>query len=292
MKRICVLLLVLAATGAYDCRAESVKAVVTDGSGRTVTVDVGELPRGLDAGPFPWVGMDGLIVPESPFAQTGRLDLARPVGMVGLPMASDLMLTPSPSDLLKNGVSAYFSSLTGGVGFRIGYDRRLSPTTRLIAGTEFITYGPQQSFKKLGADLPANVTRVTLLATPVGLQRQFNTRKRVVPHLGFGVGPYVRFDHQVGPTSYYPGSIGLGAGTFSGQNGYTANVGLPIDDFPQLSLTLGGFAAAGFDIRLGEKKELALTVDGRYTLARFVDALGSPGNLGGPGLAIGIGKYF
>ena len=74
--------------------------------------------------------------------------------------------------------------------------------------------------------------------------------------------------------------------------GVLASIGLPIDDFPAVSLTLGGFAAAGFDIRLGEKKELALTVDGRYTLARFVDALGSPGNLGGPGLAIGIGKYF
>ena len=292
MKRFCVLLLVLAVTGVYDCRAESVKAVVTDGSGQAVTVDVGEMPRGIDAGPFPWAGMDRLIVPESPFAQTGRLDRARPVGMEGLPMASDLMLAPSPTQMLKNGLSAHFSSLTGGFGFRIGYDRRLSPTTRLIAGTEFVTYGPRQSLKKLGADLPANVTGVTLLATPVGLQRQYNTRKRVVPHIGFGVGPYVRLDHQAGPTSYYPGSIGLSGGTLGGQGGYNASIGLPIDDFPAVSLTLGGFAAAGFDIRLGEKKELALTVDGRYTLARFVDALGSPGNLGGPGLAIGIGKYF
>jgi hypothetical protein len=292
MKQAIALLLALALTGAYDCRAESIEAPVLDGKGQTVAVDVGELQSDTDAGPYPWAAMDQLIVPESPFAQTGRFDQARPVGMEGLPMASDLMLTPSPTQLFKNGLSANFSSLTGGVGFRIGYDRRLSPTTRLIAGTEFTTFGPQQSFKKLGADLPANVTRVTLVATPVGLQRQFNTRKRVVPHLGFGVGPYVRFDHQAGPTSTYPGGIGLSAGTLGGQSGYAAGVGLPIDEFPQLSLTLGGFAAAGFDIRLGEKKELALTIDGRYTMARFVDALGSPGDLGGPGLAIGIGKYF
>ena len=46
------------------------------------------------------------------------------------------------------------------------------------------------------------------------------------------------------------------------------------------------------DIRLGENKDFALSLSGRYTLARFTDTLGHPGDLGGPSLAVGFGKYF
>ena len=293
MRRFVVVLIALAFVGATDCRAGDIDVVVQDPNGQVLIPGPGASSKGANDTSDPWVGMDGLIIPDSPFSRgSGRLDQARPVGTPGYPMASDLFIPARPSQLLRNGLGAYFSSATGGFGFRIGYDRRLSPVLRLIAGTEFITYGWQQSLKKLGADLPPNVTRVTLIATPVGIQRQFATKKRVVPHIGFGVGPYLRLDHQAGVTSTYPGSVGMDVGTFGGNSGFNTNVGLPIDDFPSLSLTLGGFAAAGFDIRVGEKKDLAFTIDGRYTVVRFVDALGNPGDLGGPALAIGIGKYF
>lgn len=177
-----------------------------------------------------------------------------------------------------------FSSSTGGVGFRIGYDLRLFPVTRLIAGTEFISNGLEASLNKLRSDLPPNATRVTLVATPVGLQRQFYPRKRVVPHVGFGAGPYIRTDHLAAPAGFYSGygGIGMSGGTLGSRSGYSASLALPFDGNTSLSLTMGGFAAAGFDVRFGAKKDLAVTVD----------ALGTPGDLGGPSLSVGVGKYF
>ena len=79
--------------------------------------------------------------------------------------------------------------------------------------------------------------------------------------------------------------------------GYPYNsleVGLPLylDDFPSMSLTLGGHASSGLNIRLGEQKDFALTLEGRYTLAHFTNALGSPGDFSGLSLAVGFGKYF
>ena len=192
-----------------------------------------------------------------------------------------------------NGLSGYFSSATGGMGFRIGYDRRLSPNLRFMVGTEMMTYGLRKSLSKLGSNMPEGVERITLMGLPVGLQRQFAVKNRVIPHIGFGVGPYIRFDHQsrIGSGYYYPGGLGLNAST-GAFNGYGVNAGFPLDGLPTLSLTAGGFTAAGFDVRLGEEKTIALTVDGRYTLARFFDALGNPGDLGGFSMAFGIGKYF
>jgi hypothetical protein len=66
----------------------------------------------------------------------------------------------------------------------------------------------------------------------------------------------------------------------------------PLDDFPTLSLTFGGFVEAGSDIQFGADRDLALTVSGRYGYARFSDALGSPGDFSGVSLAVGFGKYF
>lgn len=243
---------------------------------------------------MPWPETDLLILPrQTPF--TGTLSQARPVGQPGFEQGD--IVQPDSRVSHMNGLSGFFSSASGGFGFRLGYDRRLSPVLRLIAGTEMLTYGFQQTLEKLGDDLPPGVGRVTLMSLPVGLQRQFTVRQRVVPHVGFGVGPYVRFDHQNGPAGYYPGGFGINTGVGrtgvgSAYGGVNVGVGPPLDGFTQMSLTLGGYAAAGFDVRLGEERALALTIDGRYTLARFTDMLGNPGNLGGFALAIGFGKYF
>ena len=210
-------------------------------------------------------------------------------------------VAPDPSPLL-NGLRAFFSTASGGFGFRFAYDRRLSPDVRFTAASEFLTYGYNQSLKKLGEAMPANVTRVTLVSFPVGFQKLFNADSRVVPHLGFGVGPILRFDHQAGAPGFYPGygEFGYGRGGIgvSGGVGYPYGsglgfgVGLPIEDFPRLSLTLGGFAGSGFSVRLGETKSYAINVEGRYTLARFFEAVGNPGDFSGFSVALGFGKYF
>ena len=191
-----------------------------------------------------------------------------------------------------NRLSAFFSSASGGFGFRLNFDRRLSPRLRLTAGPEMLTYGLLKSLDLLGEDMPENTTRITLLALPLGLQRQFTPKSRVVPHVGFGAGPLLRFDHR--PTLAGSSPFGYG-GSIRTSVGYPYNalqVGLPLDDFPQTSLTLGGFVSSGLNIRFGEQKDLALTVEGRYPLARFTDTLGSPGDFSGLSLAVGFGKYF
>ncbi len=208
-------------------------------------------------------------------------------------------LVNRPPDL--NRLNAFFSSASGGFGFRMAFDRRISPTLRFTSGPEFLTYGLQQSLARLGSAMPEGVTRITLMSIPVGFQRQFAAQDRVIPHIGFGVGPIVRFDHRAGAPGFYPGYSGYGygpggvsvnTGFGSGAGGGSVGIGLPLEDFPQLSLTMGGFVGTGMNIRLGKKKDLALSVEGRYTLARFTESLGSPGDFSGLSVAIGFGKYF
>jgi hypothetical protein len=254
-------------------------------------------PRsGFDSPTWQGPGSDLLITPNR--GRFGaRVGASQRLTPPGYPEDGNLMMNPSSRAPNLNGLSGFFSSATGGIGFRIGYDRRLSPVVRLMAGTELLTYGYRQSTDKLGEQMPAGVDRITLISFPVGLQRQFAADATIVPHIGFGVGPILRFDHQIGPISSYPG-VGFNAGignAYQGRGragGMDLTVALPIDDFPQLSLTVGGFAAAGFDILLGEDKDYAVTVDGRYNLAHFTETLGNPGSFSGPSLAIGFGKYF
>ena len=262
----------------------------------TGEIGVHDLGPGFDSPTWHGPGSDLLIAPDrgrfsAKFGATQRLTPP------GHPEDGDLMMPASRQAPNLNGLSGFFSSATGGIGFRIGYDRRLSPAVRLMAGTELLTYGYAQSMSKLGDAMPSGVDRITLISFPVGFQRQFATEATIIPHVGFGVGPILRFDHQIGPITSYPG-VGFNAGignAFQGRGragGMDLTVALPIDDFPQLSLTVGGFAAAGFDILLGENRDYAVTVDGRYNLAHFTDTLGSPGSFSGPSLAIGFGKYF
>ena len=75
-----------------------------------------------------------------------------------------------------------------------------------------MTYGPLQALKKLGEHLRPGVQRVTLISMPVGLLRQFGVEKRIVPHVGFGAGPYVRFDHRGGYGGFLSGGLGIGTG--------------------------------------------------------------------------------
>ena len=251
---------------------------------------------GFDSPTWQGPGSDLLIAPDR--GRFGaRFGAAQRLTPPDYQEDGDLMM-PAPRQAPNlNGLSGFFSSATGGIGFRIGYDRRLSPVVRLMAGTELLTYGYTQSMGKLGDKMPTGVDRITLISFPVGLQRQFATEATIIPHLGFGVGPILRFDHQIGPITSYPG-VGFDAGIGNAfQNrgragGMDLTVALPIDDFPKLSLTVGGFAAAGVDILLGENKDFAVTVDGRYNLAHFTDTLGSPGSFSGPSLAVGFGKYF
>ena len=193
-----------------------------------------------------------------------------------------------------NRLSAYFSSASGGFGFRIGFDRRLSPKVRFTAGPEMLTYGLTRAFDILGDSMPQNITRITLLSLPLGLQRQFVPEKRVIPHVGFAAGPILRFDHRSGLPGLSPFGYGSRIGATTGYPHNSLEIGLPLslDDFPSMSLTLGGHVSSGLSIRLGEQKDFALTLEGRYTLAHFTDALGSPGDFSGLSLAVGFGKYF
>lgn len=206
-----------------------------------------------------------------------------------------VILPPGNSLRDMNGLSLYFSSATGGFGFRMGYDRRLSPVLRLIAANEYMTYGPLQASQKLGEHLRPGVQRVTLISMPVGLLRQFGVKRRIVPHVGFGAGPYLRYDHRGGYGGYATGDLGFGTGSAGGYRGINVGitqVGGPIGGFPDISLTLGGYVLSGCSVRFGKHGNLAVTTDGRYTLARFSDALGNPGDLSGFSLSIGVGRYF
>lgn len=192
-----------------------------------------------------------------------------------------------------NNMGLFFSTASGGFGFRINYDRKLSPQLRFIASPEFLTYGLLKAASILGDQMPEGTTRVTLISIPIGLQRQFASKSRLNPHIGFGVGPMMRLDHRSPRPGYYPyNSLGIDNTFGNGRNSLGLSVPLYLDDFPRTSLTLGGHVASGLNIRLGAKKDLALTLEGRYTLARFVDELGSPGNFSGLSLAIGFGKAF
>jgi hypothetical protein len=258
--------------------------VIQDGNGET------------PAGEMPWKGPDN----DVPSVSTGfgqlvvPSDGVRPVRWTEYAEDVDILM---PQNGLRNtnGLSLYFSSATGGFGFRMGYDRRLSPLLRLIAGNEYMTFGPLQASEKLGEHLRPGVQRVTLISMPVGLQRQFGVKRRIVPHVGFGVGPYVRFDHRGGYGGYPSGGLDFGTGTGGGYNGMDVRLtqwGSPVGGFSNISFTLGGYVLSGLNVRFGKDKDLAVTTDGRYTLARFSDALGSPGDLSGFSLSIGVGKYF
>ena len=244
---------------------------------------------------MPWIGADFTSSVTTGFGRFGvPSDLVRPVRWTENANQGD-MLPPRNSLRDMNGLSLYFSSATGGFGFRMGYDRRLSPVLRLIAANEYMTYGPLQASRKLGEHLRPGVQRVTLISMPVGLLRQFGVKRRIVPHVGFGAGPYLRYDHRSGYGGYATGELGFGTGSAGGFRGF--NVGMaqgggPIGGFPDISLTLGGYVLSGCSVRFEEHGNLAVTTDGRYTLARFSDALGNPGDLSGFSVSIGVGKYF
>tara|TARA_Y100000588_G_scaffold331866_2_gene369759 strand:- start:1005 stop:1637 length:633 start_codon:yes stop_codon:yes gene_type:complete len=198
---------------------------------------------------------------------------------------------PLPPNLgYLNRVRAYFSSASGGFGMRLGYDRRLQDDLRVTAGAEMLTYGLLRSADILGADLPPNVTRITLIALPFGLQQHFSPNSRVIPHVGFGAGPVLRFDHRP-QDGFYPNTRGtLGNTYFGPANSVSADLFLSV--FPPMSLTVGGFVESGVDIRVGSEKDLVITLAGRYPLTRFSDAVGNPGDFSGFSLAVGLGKYF
>ena len=140
--------------------------------------------------------------------------------------------------------------------------------------------------------MPLGTTRITLIAIPIGLQRHFAPTSRINPHIGFGFGPIIRLDHRSHRLGYYGNNLGLDRTIRNRHNSLNVTVPLTLDDFPSTSLTLGGHLASGLNIHFGAKKNLALTIEGRYTLARFIDAMGSPGDFSGLSLAIGFGKAF
>lgn len=245
-------------------------------------------------------GNKSLPTPDtSPDRLFGGDLLITPNGLEGL-TASDVY-NPIHSDFMRPGIlgpdtstlnrfRAYFSSASGGFGLRIGYDRRVRPDLRLTAGTEMLTYGYARAADILGADLPEGVTRITLMSLPLGLQQQFGAANRVVPYVGIAAGPILRFDHHPGlAPGFYPSYTDIRTGQSGTSLGLSVN---PLDDFPTMSLTIGGFLEAGSDIRFGTERDLSLTVSGRYGYARFPDALGNPGDFSGVSFAVGFGKYF
>lgn len=247
-------------------------------------------------GEIPWRGLESVGPPVTKVIGKSGVPagVVRPVRWTEYSDQGDIL---SPKNRMRNlnGLSLYFSSATGGFGFRLGYDRRLSPVLRLIAANEYMTYGPVQASRKLGEHLRPGVQRVTLISMPVGLMRQFWSKRRIVPHVGFGAGPYLRYDHRGGYGGYPSGGFGFGsgsAGEYAGINVRMTQWGGPVGGFPDISFTLGGYIVSGFSVRFGKNKDLAVTTDGRYTVARFSDALGNPGDLSGFSLSIGAGRYF
>ncbi len=201
--------------------------------------------------------------------------------------------TPLPDPMkMLNQIGIFFSTASGGFGSRINYDHKISPNTRFTASPEFLTYSLSRSRAILGDLMPLGTTRITLITIPIGLQRHFAPTSRINPHIGFGFGPIIRLDHRSHRLGYYGNNLGLDRIVRNRHNSLNLTVPLTLDDFPSTSLTLGGHLASGLNIHFGAKKELALTIEGRYTLARFIDAMGSPGNFSGFSAAIGFGKAF
>lgn len=198
---------------------------------------------------------------------------------------------PDPVELL-NHIGIFFSTASGGFGSRINYDHKVSPNTRFTASPEFLTYSLSRASTILGDLMPLGTTRITLITIPIGFQRHFAPTSRINPHIGFGFGPIIRLDHRSHRLGYYGNNLGLDRIIRNGRNSLNLTVPLTLDDFPSTSLTLGGHLASGLNIHFGAKKNLALTIEGRYTLARFIDATGSPGDFSGLSLAIGFGKAF
>lgn len=196
-----------------------------------------------------------------------------------------------------NALAMYVSVTDGnGFGFRLLYDRRLRPTLGLNFGAEFTTYGGHR-LSNLRAVLPDFTTRVSVIGLFTGLQQRFRDKGRVVPRLGFGAGPILRVDHQAPPFYGYPyGYYGPYGGVGSGYGGNYYNIGLPLPfsslDFPRLSLSVGGYADAGLDVVVDKDRLYAVSLDARYNLIRFFDALGAPGDFGGPALYVGFGRRF
>lgn len=196
-----------------------------------------------------------------------------------------------------NALAMYFSVMDGGgFGFRLLYDRRIRPTLGLNVSGEFTTYGGRR-LSNLQAVLPDFTTRVSVVGVFTGLQQRFRDRGRVVPRLGFGAGPILRVDHQTPSLYGYPyGYYGPYGGIGGGYGGSYYNFGLPLPfssyDFPRLSLSAGGYADAGLDIVVDRDRLYAVSLDARYNLIRFFDALGSPGDFGGPALYVGFGRRF
>jgi hypothetical protein len=191
-----------------------------------------------------------------------------------------------------NRLSTYFSTASGGFGFRIVFDRRISKNLRAMVAPEFLTYSYLRSARILGDQMPSNTTRITLFSLPVGLQHQISRKGRVVPHIGFGVGPMIRFDHKAARPGYYPSSGGFGINGQFDRNVVGFDVPLFTEDYPEMSLTLGGHIAAGIGVKLGTKKDLGFSIESRYTLAKFIDNFGSPGDFSGFSFGIGFGKHF
>ena len=63
-----------------------------------------------------------------------------------------------------------FSTASGGFGSRINYDHKISPHTRFTASPEFLTYSLSRASTILGDLMPPGITRITLIAIPIGLQ--------------------------------------------------------------------------------------------------------------------------
>jgi len=169
-----------------------------------------------------------------------------------------------------NAVRVFFNSLNGGFGLRISYDRRLTEKTRMMAGAEMITFGPLKALQELGDRLPAGTdrlpaetTRVSLLTLPMGIQYQFVTENHLVPHVGLAAFPALRFDHHPLGNRYPAYSTnGLQGGVARGGAGLV-QIGIPLDEMPTLSVTLGGHVEAGLDIRVGSDRDIAQTLNGR-----------------------------
>lgn len=233
-------------------------------------------------------------VPKGPSGPYAPCILGSPgQSILGNPARLSPVYTPLPDPMkMLNHIGIFFSTASGGFGSRINYDHKISPHTRFTSSPEFLTYSLSRASTILGDLMPPGTTRITLITIPIGLQRHFAPTSRINPHIGFGFGPIIRLDHRSHRPGYYGNNLGLDRTIRNRHNSLNLTVPLTLDDFPSTSLTMGGHLASGLNIHFGAKKNLALTIEGRYTLARFADALGSPGDFSGLSLAIGFGKAF
>ena len=249
-------------------------------------------------GEIPWRGLESVGPPVTKVIGKSGVPagVVRPVRWTENSDQGDI-LTPKNRMRTLNGLSLYFSSATGGFGFRLGYDRRLTPVLRLIAANEYMTYGPVQASRKLGEhlrprgaasdpDIDAGGSYASILVEETNC-----APRRIRGRALSSIRPSRRRLRGL-PFGWIRPRYGVGGRVRRHKREDDRNGGDLLADSRIFHSPWAVMSSPALMFGFGKNKDLAVTTDGRYTVARFSDALGNPGDLSGFSLSIGAGRYF